>query len=365
MHDGLVTAMRPSNMDQPSATPLGMLTLLGFRWVGALGLARLTGAFSTLAEVREASPEMLRSLIGARAAPAFASEERWSAALGQALSILERTEGIGANVYSWYDERYPALLKEIPDPPPLLYVKGSLPESRKAVACVGTRQPSEFGVRAAGTISGFLGEKGWSIISGLATGVDTLCHHAALAASAHTVAVLAAGLDHVHPRSNRDLAARIIAQGGALVSENPVGVPPHASALIRRDRLQSGLSVGTIAMQTDVVGGTMHTVRYTLLQGRLLFAPQPKGAHASEPKSQGILALTTRTGPELARLLDARAKYAVVLKGDFTDRPPALPIHDASSLEVVERILCQASERSDLGGSRHHATLPLRWGTSP
>lgn len=349
-------------MDQASATPLGMLTLLGFRWVGPLGLARLMSAFSTLAEVRDASPETLRALIGPRAAPAFASAKRWSEAQTRALSILERTEGIGANVYSWYDERYPALLKEIPDPPPLLFVKGALPKSSKAVACVGTRQPSEFGVRAAGTISTFLGERGWSIISGLATGVDTLCHRAALAAGAHTVAVLAAGLDHVHPRSNRELAERIVANGGALVSENPVGVSPRASALVQRDRLQSGLSVGTIAMQTDIVGGTMHTVRYTLLQGRLLFAPRPKGRHASEPKSQGILALTTRTGSELVRLLGAKGKYAKVLRGYFADKPPAQPIHEASSLDDVERLLQKASERSDL--IRFHATLPLRWDTA-
>ncbi|HFE46663.1 MAG TPA: DNA-processing protein DprA [Nannocystis exedens] len=356
--------MQPINMDQSSATPLGMLTLLGFRWVGAFGLARLTNAFRTLAEVRDAPPELLRGLIGTRATPAFASEERWSAAQSRALSILERAESIGADVFSWHDERYPALLKQIPDPPPLLYVRGTLPETPRVVACVGTRQPSEFGVRAASTISGFLGEKGWSIVSGLATGVDTLCHRAALKASAHTVAVLAGGLDNIHPRSNQDLAARIIAQGGALISEHPVGVPPRPSTLVRRDRLQSGLSIGTIAMQTDIIGGTMHTVRSTLLQGRLLFAPRPSGRHAREPKSRGILALTTSMGPELAQLLNAKAKYAEILKGRFADRPPALPIVDTSSLDDLERLLREASERTDQEGPRSSETLPLRWGTA-
>ena len=125
-------------------------------------------------------------------------------------------------------------------------------------------------------------------VSGLALGVDTLCHEAALEAGGHTVAILANGLDSVYPGQNRELAARILAAGGALLSEQPLGAPALPRNLVARDRLQSGMSAATIVMQTDLIGGTMHTVRYAVLQGRPLIAPVPQGTHADAPKSRGI-----------------------------------------------------------------------------
>jgi DNA processing protein len=194
------------------------------------------------------------------------------------------------------------------------------------VACVGTRQPSAFGETAARGISRFLAGHGWSIVSGLAVGVDTLCHEAALEAGGHTVAVLANGLDSVYPRQNIGLAERILAAGGALLSEQPPGTPALPKHLFRRNRIQSGMSAATVVMQTDFVGGTMHTARYTLLQDRLLIAPVPQGAHAAEAKSRGLLALSQRTGTDLARLLEARGAYASLLMRKFADRPVAMPL---------------------------------------
>lgn len=224
------------------------------------------------------------------------------------------------------DAEYPSWLRLAPDHPPVVYVRGQLPPDRRCVACVGTRQPSAFGKGAARGISRFLAEHGWSIVSGLANGVDTLCHEAALEAGGHTVAVLANGLDSVYPRQNTGLAERILAAGGALLSEQPPGTPALPKHLFRRNRIQSGMSAGTVVMQTDIVGGTMHTARYTLLQGRLLLAPVPQGAHAEEPKSRGLSALTQRTGIELARLFEARGALEKLLLRGFADRPVASPI---------------------------------------
>jgi len=246
-----------------------------------------------------------------------------------------------ATILTPIDAAYPYWLRFIPDRPPDLYVRGRLPVDRRCVACVGTRQPSSFGQGAARGISKFLAQRGWSIISGLALGVDTLCHEAALEVGGHTVAVLANGLDSVHPRQNTELAKRILSRGGALLSEQIPGTPALPKHLTRRNRIQSGMSVATIVMQTDFVGGTMHTARYTLLQGRLLAAAVPSGAHALVPKSRGLLALTQRTGTDLARLLEAKGAFATRLAQHFANQPVALPISGHGDydrlLEVLER----------------------------
>jgi len=233
------------------------------------------------------------------------------------------------------DDDYPPWLRTIPDRPPVVYVRGRLPRGLRCVACVGTRVPSSFGCAAARGVAGFLAARGWSVVSGLALGVDTIAHEAALAASGHTVAVLANGLDRVHPRQNEPLAARILAAGGALLSEQPPGTAALPRHLVARNRIQSGMSTATAVMQTDLVGGTMHTARYTLLQGRLLVAAVPAGSHAGEPKSRGLLALTQRTGTDLVRLLEARGSLAELLLREFADRPVAQQLRGRGDYDTL------------------------------
>lgn len=254
---------------------------------------------------------------------------------------------IDITTFSLARASYPYWLRSIPDAPALLHVRGKLPAGRRCVACVGTRYPSAFGRVAAQRISKFLALQGWSIISGLAHGVDTLCHEAALEAKGHTVAVLANGLDSIYPHQNKRLAERILASGGALVSEQPLGTPARPKHLTKRNRIQSGMSVATVVMQTDLIGGTMHTARYTLLQGRLLVAPVPEGAHAQEPKSRGLYALTQVPGRDLASLLSAKGAYKTLLEQGFIDRPAAFAITSRDSYEELlirlEAALQQAS----------------------
>lgn len=245
------------------------------------------------------------------------------------------------------DADYPYWLRSIPDRPAVLHVRGQLPPGRRYVACVGTRLPSLFGIAAARGISGFLAAHGWSIVSGLALGVDTLCHKAALEAGGHTVAILANGLDSVYPAQNRELAEQILTAGGALLSEQPLGTPALPRNLVARDRLQSGMSVATIVMQTDLVGGTMHTVRYAVLQDRALIAPVPQEAHADEPKSRGILALTQQTGPAFSRLVCAGDMYAEHLTKKFADRPVALPLTGRDGYaQLLEMLEARAAEHT-------------------
>lgn len=329
-------------LDQPTSSVLGVLTLLGIPGVGPIGANRLVATFSVLEEVHQAPFDSLRMIAGKRAATAMGSTRTWQQAHQHATELLTQTDRLGARAVACGDAEYPERLRAIADRPPVVYVKGTLTRAG-AVACVGTREPSEFGKRAATSISQALAMRRITVVSGLAHGVDTLCHEAALRASGHTVAVLAGGLEKIYPAGNRDLADEIVATGGALLTEQPLGAPPSPRNLVRRDRLQSALSGATVVMQTGVAGGTMHTVRFTLLQGRLLFVPRPSGRHAEHEKSKGLTMLLERNGREIAEILDARGEYADLLRGDFGNRSPAIPIEDLGGVDQVTRLVRHGS----------------------
>ena len=322
------------NFEAPTTSALGTLTLLALRGVGPQAVARLASRFATLDEVRNAPPSALEA-VPSQARASLRTAAAWETAFATAEQTLEDSHRHQAAVLTASDPQYPEWLRAIPDRPPILYLKGQLRPGRRYVACIGTREPSRFGEEVTRRIGAFLGERDWSIVSGLALGVDTLAHRAALEVQAHTVAVLANGLDAVYPKKNSVLASEILERGGALVSEQPFGSPAIPRNLVQRDRLQSGMSAGTIVMQTDVKGGSMHTVRFTLLQRRLLFAPLPSGAHAAEPKSQGTLALAQVPGRELAQMLGAAGEYASLLTQTFAQCPVATPIASRDDYAAV------------------------------
>jgi len=335
--------------DVSTTSAPGVLTLLGLRGVGPQTVERLSSRFATLRELRDGVTS-LEGVAPANIVRALRDEPAWIAAHDKASDILDRAERLGVRVLTLADAEYPHHLRVIPDRPLVIYVRGRLPPSLRCVACIGTREPSVFGAKVAERIAGLLAERGWSIVSGLALGVDTISHEAALAAHGHTVAVLANGLDSVYPKQNAALAARILDNGGAWLSEQPFGTPAIGRNLVHRDRLQSGMSIATIVMQTDVVGGSMHTVRYTLMQGRLLVAPVPPGAHAEEPKSRGIVALTQKTGADLSRLVEAQGAYAELLTQKYARSPVAFPLAGRDEygqfLNLLESMLAEGQRPS-------------------
>ena len=315
------------NPDIKCASVNGLLTLLAIRGIGPRTAEWLATRFTTLGEVRSASAQQLPATLSNLAIGETWEDREWEMAYSRTLRIIEEAQKQSVRVLAASDQGYPDWLRDIPDRPPVIYVKGSLPIGRRFVACIGTREPSQFGDQVTQRIVSMLAENGWSIVSGLAFGVDTLAHRAALAANGHTVAVLANGLESVYPKRNASLAARILDAGGAWLSERPFGTPAIPHNLVRRDRLQSGMSAGTIVMQTGLRGGSMHTVRFTLLQGRKLFAPVPSGRHAEEEKSKGVLALTQSFGADLGNLLEAQGEYRRLLQDVYRDRPPAIPVN--------------------------------------
>jgi len=184
----------------------------------------------------------------------------------------------------------------IPKPPAILYYKGDTKcAAPPGVAVIGTREPTDWGYKSGERIATCCSERGFTVVSGLAVGCDTSAHEGALAATGATIAVLAHGLDTVYPAVNRKLADRILDAGGMLVSEYPPGTELRANQLVERDRLQSALSRAVIVVETDVKGGTMHTVGFASAQGRRLAALSHPDGLLHEPKVQGNQELI-RTG---------------------------------------------------------------------
>ncbi len=214
--------------------------------------------------------EELRDLFFSLASEYPEPQERleglWHNSVNQVTDCLDA----GIQVIPYFDERYPQRLRGIADPPVVLFARGRVEalHSEKSVGIVGTRKPTNFGERAALSAGRLAAETGVAVVSGLALGCDAKAHEGCVEGEGTGVAVLAHGLDKVYPAANRDLADSVLEQGGCLVSEYPVGVKPARWAFAYRDRIQSGLSDSVLVIETDVKGGTMHTVNFSRQQQR-------------------------------------------------------------------------------------------------
>jgi DNA processing protein len=336
----------------------GLLTLMALRGVGPATAERLAETFVTFDALLHAEPIKLRAVVSAAVAQTLVQNAILTDARLQADCVLDKASRLGVKVVSVFDKDYPAALRTIPDRPTVIYIKGRAPMER-SVACIGTREPSEFGITVTERLVEKLVASSWGIVSGLAVGVDTLSHTAALRYGGRTIAVMAGGLDGIYPKQNAKLADEIIERDGALISEQPFGVPPAPRNLVQRDRLQSGLSVATFVMQTDIKGGSMHTVRFTLMQGRLLFAPVPQGRHAEEPKSRGIVALTQMAANRFADTVQAEGDFRRLLSSTFGSRPVAIPLASredyASMLDRLEQRLVSGPDLHERRSIREHA----------
>jgi len=232
----------------------------------------------------------------------------------------------GHHLLTFLDSDFPPLLREIPGPPPLLFVNGrrKLLTSLQ-IAVVGSRNPSPRGRDHARQFAREFSAHGLTVTSGLACGIDTAAHHGALDAGGATIAVTGTGLDRVYPATNRELA-RTIAHGGALVSEFPTGTPPRSENFPRRNRIISGLSLGTLVVEAGVRSGSLITARLAADQGREVFAipgaidnPLARGCHALIRAGAKLVECSGDCLEELGAL--ARACTAAA------DNPPSTSAH--------------------------------------
>ena len=186
---------------------------------------------------------------------------------------LEKLASTGATILTWQDEAYPLRLREIYDPPALLWVRGDAGLlSKPSLAVVGTRHPTPYGTGMAEKLSRELALRGLIILSGMARGVDTAAHKGALAVKRPTIAVWGTGVDVVYPKENKSLAEQIVASGGVVLSELPLGTFPAPQNFPRRNRILSGMSVGVLVIEAAENSGTRVTARCALEQNREVFA---------------------------------------------------------------------------------------------
>ena len=245
-------------------------------------------------------------------------------AADQQLSKLNRING---SVVTFWDKEYPSCLKRIYDPPPFLFIRGSFAEEdNSSIAIVGTRSPTPYGVQMAERFSIELSQLGIPVVSGLARGIDTVAHSASLKAGGRTLAVIGSGIDVVYPPENKQLFDQI-PEHGAVVSEFLMGTKPDAGNFPRRNRIISGLSLGTIIVETGVEGGAMITASMALDQNRATFAipsavseKRKSGTNLLIKEGKAALLesiddILTELQPQLKRVLPARSR--------LPEKPPA------------------------------------------
>jgi DNA processing protein len=185
---------------------------------------------------------------------------------------LKKLEKLSGRLITIWDQEYPPILKKIYDPPILFYILGEFAESDQySIAIVGTRQPTNYGKVQAEKISMELAKQGITIISGMARGIDSIAHNAAIKTGGRTIAVVGSGLDVIYPAENRKLFEKIT-ETGAVVSEFTLGTKPDAQNFPRRNRIISGLSLGVVVIETGITGGAMQTASLALDQNREVFA---------------------------------------------------------------------------------------------
>ena len=242
------------------------------------------------------------------------------------LSILNKAEG---RLITYWDEDYPELLKKIYDPPVYLFINGELTEEDKfSVGIVGTRSPTQYGKTLAEKFSQEFAKLGITVVSGLARGIDTVSHHATLKAGGRTVAVIGSGLDSMYPPENKNLSQRI-ARRGAVVTEYEMGAKPDAGNFPRRNRIISGLSLGTLVVETDIDGGAMITASTALDQNREVFAIP---GNVSSKQSRGCNELIKKGRAKLVESIDdileeLEIKLRPLLKGALREhRKPAVEL---------------------------------------
>lgn len=257
-------------MHQSSDSALYWIGLNSIPGIGRITFRRLVERFGSPERALSASREELLEIGGLseRLAEAVLTTD-WRPF---AESELERAESTGVSVVTMADPVYPQNLRNTPDPPPFLYIKGSLRrEDDNAVAIVGTRRPTHYGRGITLHLASELAAAGVTVVSGLARGIDTHAHKGALVAKGRTIAVLGNGIDIAYPAENRGLMEEI-ADSGAVVTENPFGTPPEPGYFPARNRIISGLSLGTVIIEASEDSGSLITADYTLKQGRRLFA---------------------------------------------------------------------------------------------
>ncbi len=271
---------------------------VGFNLVKGIGAVRLQGLIDYFGDLQVAWNAPSDAFRSAGLSPRIIENLQKVRREIEPDKYLERIQREGIQVITWMDEEYPSLLKEIDQPPPVLYRRGAfLAEDEWAVAIVGTRRVTAYGRQVAEEIASMLARNGLTVVSGLARGVDAIAHQAALDSGGRTIAVLGSGVDRIYPPEHKKLAEQVAANG-CILSDYAPGTPPDGQNFPPRNRIISGLSKATIVIEAGQKSGALITARFAVEQGREVFAV-PGPIHALQ--SQGTNNLISQGAHPLLR----------------------------------------------------------------
>jgi DNA processing protein len=321
--------------------PRDVLIVSRIPGVGPTRLRSLLTGFGNASTLASAAPGTLRRIDGieqktADSIAAFFRSRAFADAVRFADDQRARSERAGARAVTLWDEDYPRSLKDIYDPPPLLFVRGTLAEEdSRSIAVVGTRRPSAYGLLMAERFAAALSRLGLPVVSGLARGIDSAAHGASLRMGNRTLAVIGSGIDIIYPGENRGLAGRI-ASCGAVLSELPFGSKPDAANFPRRNRIVSGIALATLVIETAPGGGAMITAGMALEQGREVFAV-PSAVSACGTSGTNLLIKEGK-----AKLTESVDDILEELAPRLSNLHPVPAQNGASDLTLFERAMLDA-----------------------
>lgn len=319
---------------------------LGFNAVSGIGPAKiqaLLGYFGDLEPAWRATESQLRDIgFDVRAIESL-RETRQTLDLDR---LAGQVEANGAHVLTWNDSDYPALLRQIPAAPPVIFVRGSFePVDQWAVAIVGTRRLSAYGRLVAHDLATGLARNGITIVSGLARGIDGVAHRAALEADGRTIGVMGCGIDRVYPPEHRDLAHAIVAGRGAIVTDFPMGTEPSSANFPARNRLISGLSLGVLVIEAGERSGALITARFALEQDREVFAVP---GNINSPVSVGANRLIQQGAKLVTGIEDILEELNLRMAGEQAAAQVVLP-ESAEEAALLSQLSTQPLHVDDLG----------------
>ncbi len=344
--------------------------------IGNAAARRLLVRFGSAPAIFEAAASELQDCVSAVQARQLQTQpDGFAAALEQTWQWLQHAgDGIAHALITLGDPRYPQSLLHTADPPLMLYALGNaqhllraapLLDWQRSLAMVGSRNPTPQGRDNAFQFAKYLAQQGWSVVSGMALGIDAAAHQGALTATEAqlpTVAVIGTGIDRIYPRQHQQLAHQIAHQG-IILSEFPLGTPPIASNFPKRNRIISGLSCGTLVVEAALASGSLITARMASEQGREVFAipgsihaPQYKGCHALIRQGAKLVEQAQDILEELTHLMPAATQEAVCDAADASQATaPEHPLLQAMGYDPVH--LDQLSARTGYSAADLQAQL--------
>ncbi|QXE88062.1 DNA-processing protein DprA [Geomonas nitrogeniifigens] len=302
--------------------------------VGNVTFLRLLAHFGSPEKALKASLDELCSVKGVSAAAARSIAEH--DCRDEAAAECEKVQAAGVQVVDVLSERYPRLLMQIADPPPFFCLMGSLQGSETAVAMVGSRHASQYGLCTATRLARELAEQGVTVVSGMARGIDTASHWGCLKAGGRSIAVLGCGVDVIYPPEN-DALYRALCDGGALVSEFPMGTSPLPENFPRRNRIISALARGVLVVEAGEGSGSLITAQYALEQGREVFAVP---GNVTTSGSRGVNGLIKQGAKLVERVEDILEELAIEPQATHPlQKPPSFPLTPQEA--ELYALLCQ------------------------